>query len=182
MQQKRKPRFAPKPEHFERRQTTDRSFLALLVIVLYRFIPTSFIASLVPGDRRTTLDHLQMLFHKGLINRFQMSRKGEFIYFVDNNRTVQLVVDEGYRTTEDVDFDAIKTNRERRYAQSDDPGKRLFVKHELMISRFHFMLESACRQSNGQMALQSWKQGAVLRHTISIPELSFNAKRNVWYR
>src|SRR5437867_9429027 len=47
-----------------------------------------------------------------------------------------------------------------------------FLQHSLMISRLHFMLEMASRNSAGQVELAAWHQGAELRgHKVDVPEI-----------
>jgi hypothetical protein len=46
-----------------------------------------------------------------------------------------------------------------------------------MISRFRAMLELACRQSNGEVVLFDFKQGAELRHSVAAPVLTTRTER-----
>jgi hypothetical protein len=47
-----------------------------------------------------------------------------------------------------------------------------FLKHRLMISRLHLMLEMSSRNANGGTTLADWRQGAELRgNKVKIPEL-----------
>ena len=57
----------------------------------------------------------------------------------------------------------IKSHREKDYAHAAVSGQHMqlgFLKHSLMISRLHFMLEMACRNSGGRIQLASWSQGS----------------------
>lgn len=52
-------------------------------------------------------------------------------------------------------------------------GRLLFLQHELMISRFHALLELACRQSEGRVELVTFIQGAALNSYVEVPALRF---------
>src|SRR5262249_45042032 len=52
-------------------------------------------------------------------------------------------------------------------------GRLLFLKHEVMISRFHGMLELACAASNGSIQLTNFEQGPRLWSKVEVPKLSF---------
>jgi hypothetical protein len=52
-------------------------------------------------------------------------------------------------------------------------GKLLFLKHEVMISRFHAMLELACAGSNGLIELAHFQQGPTLWNKVEVPKLVY---------
>ncbi len=52
-------------------------------------------------------------------------------------------------------------------------GKLLFLKHEVMISRFHGMLELACAASDGSIELSTFEQGPRLWSKVEVPKLVF---------
>jgi hypothetical protein len=52
-------------------------------------------------------------------------------------------------------------------------GRLLFLKHEVMISRFHGMLELACAASNGAIELTNFEQGPRLWSKVEVPKLAF---------
>jgi hypothetical protein len=49
-----------------------------------------------------------------------------------------------------------------------------------MISRFHGMLELACRASEGRAKLLAWHQGPVLYHSIEAPKIVY--RNGEWHR
>jgi hypothetical protein len=181
--QQRLPKFRREPRALTNRQITERSLAIIETIHRYRILPTSLTVHLVVGDTRTTQQHLQMLFHRGLINRFAFPRignPGEFHYYLDNTAALDLLVEQGSDPTE-FDYEAVRRNKEKAYAAIHDPakademqGKLLFLKHEAMISRFHATLELACRNSGGEIVLAKWQQGAALWHHVPAPKLSYN--------
>lgn len=171
MPQQRTRRFIRQPERFSNRQITPRSFTIQHIIARFRFIAASMIIRLVAGDHRTTADHLQMLYHKGMVNRFQLIRNGEFIYYLDNPEAAQRLIDDAGISARDVDLEEVRNNREKHYADTEDPGKRMFIRHELMVSRFHFMLEQACAHTEN-VNLVTWIQGSKLHHTVAVPKLA----------
>jgi hypothetical protein len=56
-------------------------------------------------------------------------------------------------------------------------GRLLFLKHEVMISRFHAMLEMACSQSNGRVELSEFQQGPTLWNKVEVPKMSYKDGR-----
>src|SRR5262249_43198586 len=69
----------------------------------------------------------------------------------------------------------LRLNREAGYAEAAVTGQHMklgFLKHSLMISRMHFMLELAARNSGGRIHLAAWRQGAELRgHKAPMPDV-----------
>jgi hypothetical protein len=174
--QKRLSKFTRQPDFVAGRQITDRTLKIIEIVARYRFLPTSMLLQLVEGNERVTHRHLQQLFHKGLINRFSFPKPGtpgEFHYYLDNPKALELLILNGRLEQEQLDSDAVKRNKEKAYFEVNDPkksqqsaGRLLFLQHEVMISRFHFMLEMACNKSNGAVELLCWRQGPALYNTV----------------
>lgn len=202
MPQERLKKFTRDPNYafrFAGRQITDRALQIIATIERYRVIPTSLLLRLVGGDPRNAHDHLQHLYHRALVNRFcffgPTGRPLEFNYFLDNPDALGLLIDRGLADPTTIDFEQIKRNREKwtpvvesqspdvvtesaesinqEQMQEPSEGQRLFLKHELMISRFHGMLELACRMSEGQVKLLAWHQGPVLYRSIEAPKIVY---------
>lgn len=169
------------------RQITRTSLTIIATIHDYKVIPTSLIVRLVPGHEKNIQRHLQQLYHKGLINRFAFMRgrnPGEFHYYLDNPAALELLVLSGVERNS-LEFDEARRNRDKRYCDVNDSkrveemqGRLLFLKHEVMISRFHGMLELACLASNGSIALSNFEQGPRLWSKVEVPKLSFS--HNKW--
>jgi hypothetical protein len=168
--QQRLRRFVRQPELLASRQVTDKGLEAIATIERYRFIPSSLLVRLMPGGQRNNHRHLQTLFHKGLISRFAFPKfggPGEFIYYLDKAEALNLLVDSGQLRLTDEDrqqkLQLIWNHAEKNYAgihhNAGDQGKLLFLNHELMISRFHAMLELACRKFAGQGGAGSMETG-----------------------
>jgi hypothetical protein len=193
-QNQRLRKFARDPNYAARhpgKQLTTTSLSILAAIDRYRLIPTALILRLVPGNHRVIYRHLQHLYHSGLVNRLALfgrtGRPGEFNYFMDNTDALELLISEGVATPEALDFEAVLRNREKwRPLAAPEVGKRAtasieleetseaqryFIKHELMISRFHGMLELACRDSQGKVQLTNWLQGPKLFRSVEVPKL-----------
>lgn len=179
--QQRLPRFKREPDALAHRRITERSLAIIQTIHNHRILPTSLIVHLVPGDARRTQHHLQMLFHRGLVNRFSFPTHGnaECYYYLDNTKALDLLAEQG-SDPETLDYDGLRRNKEKGYADINDPkkseemqGRLLFLQHEAMISRFHATLELACRNSQGRVVLAAWQQGAALWHQVSAPKLSY---------
>jgi protein involved in plasmid replication-relaxation len=175
--QQRLPKFKRAPEALPRRQLTATSLAILNLLARYQVLPTSLLRRLAPSSKNITNSHLQLLFHRGLVNRFSFPRvgnPGEFHYYLDNPAVMALVERTGDRALAAV----IKRNREKRYADVHDlskveemQGKLLFLKHEVMISRFHAMLELACSVSDDKVALERFRQGPTLWHSVEVPKI-----------
>src|ERR1041385_4223402 len=164
------------------RQITNTSLTVLATIHDYKIIPTSLLVRLVPGHEKSTYRHLQQLYHKGLVNRFAFMRgknPSEFYYYLDNTEALELLVLSGVER-EHLEVDEVRRNREKRYCDVNDPkhteemqGRLLFLKHEVMISRFHGMLELTCSASNGSIQLTNFEQGPRLWGKGQVPKLAF---------
>jgi hypothetical protein len=181
--QQRLRRFVRQPEKLEGRQITDKGMGAVATIERYRFLPTSLLVRLMPGDQKNNHRHLQTLFHRGLVNRFCLPKyggPGEFIYYLDSASSLATLKDAGLlpvmtdhqlRRREEI----VRNNREHDYSKIhrniDAQGKVLYIQHELMVSRFHAMLELACRHSrfSGKVFLEQWKQGPELWNRVEVP-------------
>lgn len=164
------------------RRITDTSLRVIATIHDYRIIPTSLLVRLIPGNPKNIQRHLQQLYHKSLINRFAFMRgrnPGEFHYYLDNPEALRLLIAAG-ATPEDLQFDEVRRNREKRYCDLNNPsrtdqrpGSLLFLEHEAMISRFHAILELACMSSAGRVALVDFQQGPGLWNKIEVPKIIF---------
>ncbi len=121
-QQGRTRKFIRQPERFAHRQITERSLDIIEYLARYRFLPRSLLIRLVPGDSRTTDEHLQWMWHKGLIQRFAFPRignPGEFNYYLDKTDALTALKEHrpqfkvAHEHSEDV-----RNNRMRDYAPS----------------------------------------------------------------
>lgn len=163
------------------RRITNTSLAILATIHDYRIIPTSSLVRLVHGHEKNIQRHLQQLYHKGLVNRFTFMRgknPSEFHYYLDNTEALDLLIAHGVNP-DSVDREDVRRNRDKAYSDVNNPklteevqGKLLFLKHEVMISRFHAMLDFACIQSGGSIELTEFQQGPALWHKVEVPKLS----------
>jgi hypothetical protein len=168
------------------RRITETTVSIIATIHDYKIIPTSFLVRLVQGHEKNIQRQLQQLYHKGLVNRFAFMRgknPGEFHYYLDNTAALHLLVDHG-ADPGDLEFEEVRRNHEKGYCDVNNPkrieemqGRLLFLKHEVMISRFHAMLEMACSQSNGRVGLSEFQQGPVLWHKVEVPKLIYREGR-----
>jgi len=171
---KRLPKFQREPKAVSGCKVTARGLAVIAAIARYRFLPTSLLVRLVEGNEDVTHRHLQRLFHMGLINRFALPKigsAGEFNYFLDNTRALDVLVENALVQSADLDWDGVKRNKEKAYHKiheeaENSAGRLLFLQHEVMISRFHFMLEMGCNNSKGKAALSDWKQGTELHNSV----------------
>ena len=182
--QKRLRRFIRQPEALAGRQLTAKGLSAVAIIERYRFLPTSLLIRLMPGDHKNNNRHLQTLFHKGLVNRFALPKyggPGEFIYYLDSQASLTTLIEQGLlpdlgEEEHDRKMELIRYNRQNDYAQlhrdAGSQGKVLYIQHELMISRFHALLELACQGPKlaGKVFLEQWKQGPELWHKVEVPK------------
>ncbi|HEV7681912.1 MAG TPA: replication-relaxation family protein [Pyrinomonadaceae bacterium] len=164
------------------RRITKTSIAIIATIHDYKIIPTSSLVRLVEGHEKNIQRHLQQLYHKRLVNRFAFMRgnnPGEFHYYLDNTAALDLLIANGV-PLDSLERDEIRRNQEKAYCNVNNPkfieemqGKLLFLKHEAMISRFHAMLELACKDSAGRVELSDFQQGPGLWHKVEVPKLSY---------
>jgi len=169
-------------ENLPPRRITTRSIEIVDIIQRYKFIPTSLIVRLVDGDMRTTERHLQNLYHQELVNRFAFPSTfypTEFIYYLDDKPALALLINAGY-DPEKLDSESVKRNREKRYSEITMSremikmqGRLMHLHHELMISRFHFMLEKARAKSGGKVELLGFYQGSSLWNKIEVAKVLY---------
>lgn len=163
------------------RRITETSLSIIATIHDYRIVPTSLLVRLVQGHEKNIQRHLQQLYHKGLVNRFAFMRgknPGEFHYYLDNTEALDLLIAQGVDPNS-LERKEVRRNREKGYCDVNNPtlveemqGKLLFLKHEVMISRFHAMLELSCTHSGGNVELNEFQQGPRLWHKVEVPKLA----------
>lgn len=161
---------------------TARALEIIRLIERYQFLPTSLIVRLTGGNPRITQRHLQALYHKELINRFAFPRvgnPGEFNYYLDRTQALDLLVEAG-ANQDTLDWDLVRRNFAKDYSAinlgtniDDLQGRLMHLQHELMISRFHAMLELACRASAGRVELHDFRQGSQLWNNVEVPIMKF---------
>ncbi|MBK8809699.1 MAG: replication-relaxation family protein [Acidobacteria bacterium] len=172
-----------KPENLPPRRITPRSIEIIDIIHRYKFIPTSLIVRLVDGDIRTTERHLQNLYHQRLINRFAFPSTyypTEFNYYLDTRAALKLLIDNNYKI-EEADYEVISNNREKDYCtvtmgreMVKMQGRLMHLHHELMISRFHYMVEKACDKSGDKVKLLGFYQGSQLWNNIEVSKVYYD--------
>lgn len=166
-----------KPENLPPRRITPRSIEIIDIIQRHKFIPTSMIVRLVVGDMRTTERHLQNLYHQKLVNRFAFPSTyypTEFNYYLDEKSALDLLIDNGH-AADTLDYESVRNNREKKYSEVTMgkemvkmPGRLMHLHHELMISRFHYMLERACNKSGDKVKMLGFYQGSELWNTVEV--------------
>jgi hypothetical protein len=189
--QKRLPKYYRTDDTYKamaNRRITDRSLDIISWLSHYHILPSSLLAMLVEGNEDITYRHLQMLYHRRLINRFSFVNAlnpGEFHYYLDNTAALELLVEAGWAETQQLDFEGVARNKEKNWASvheqvEEKQGRLLFLKHEADISRFHALLELGCRASKGTIELASWQQGPALWHKIKVPRVKFDNQLALW--
>lgn len=183
LMQQRLHKYKRDPDRLPPREITARSLEIIRTLERYRFLPTSLLVSLTGGNKRISERHLQALYHKGFINRFAFPRvgnPGEFIYYLDDIRALNLLVNEGAER-EALDWEGVKRNKEKGYCDinlghriDDLQGRLMHLHHEVMISRFHALLELACKGSGGRVELAKWQQGSTLWHRVEVAKLIYD--------
>jgi hypothetical protein len=176
-------------ENLPPRRITERSIEIIEIIYKYRYIPTSLIVRLIDGDIRTTERHLQNLYHQGLVNRWAFPSTfypTEFNYYLDDRRALTLLINEKGYDPEGMDYETVKRNRDKAYSEITmsremikRQGRLMHLHHELMISRFHFMLEKACLKSGGKVELFGFYQGSTLWNKVEVAKVHFDKDGNM---
>src|SRR5258708_314308 len=165
---------------------TDRDLDIIETILRYRFTPTSELVRLVGGNEDVTLRRLRRLWEKGLVNRWAFPgfrTHSEFHYYLDDREALNLLVEHQrlFEVHEQM-LEELRNNREKDYASSAVNGQHMklgFLQHSLMISRMHFMIEMASRESGGAIGLQSWSQGSQpAGHKAEVPRVKSSRHGN----
>ena len=186
-------RFQQDPDNVHLGEITDVSLAVIATIERYKLIPSSVLVSLVGGNERSTQRHLHKLFHHDYLKRFTLQFVGgnahlpdrEMIYYLDNRKTLEELVRRSGVQEQSLDWTRVRTNRERYYMLLNDTDPRVrervrsrlnTIDHELDISRFHGMLELACRKSGGATQLTSWRQGSRFHRKVQAPEILYNRR------
>ena len=173
------------PANLPPRRITPRSVGIIDIIHRYKFIPTSLIVRLIDGDMRTTERHLQNLYHQGLINRFAFPSTyypTEFNYYLDERAALELLINNGHHADK-LDYEGIRNNREKKYAEITMgremvkmQGRLMHLHHELMVSRFHYMIEKACNKSGNRVKMLGFYQGSQLWNDVEVYKVTANHK------
>jgi len=192
--QHRLKRFIRQPDRLADRQLTPKGLELLATVERYHLLPSSMLVRLVAGDRSNNYRHLQTLFHKGLVNRFAMptiwGTPGEFVYYLDTATSLKTLEEHGLvelaAEKREQRAEITRYNRQKNWAglhkDPDMQGKLLYIQHELMVSRFRFMLEMACRHPKlfGKVTLEQWKQGPKLWNRVEVPKLREDREAGSW--
>jgi hypothetical protein len=196
--QARRKRFIRQPEKLNGKQVTPKTLFGLAIVERYRLLPSSLLVRLMPGEITNNYKHLRTLFDLGYLSRFALptllGKPGEFVYYLDSLPSLRLLIEQGLiQPGESLKHreEIIRLNREKAYSQlhkdPDQQGKLLYIQHELMVSRFHAMLELGCRlpQIAGKIILEQWKQGTELWNRVQLPQVKPSyyddkLKRTVW--
>jgi hypothetical protein len=168
-----------RPDTPRRGVISERDLDIIEAISRYRFSPTSELSRLVGGHEDVNVKRLRKLWEWGYVNRFAfpgIRTHSEFIYYLDSTTPLDLLIQ--HNRVNEIHpqmAEEVRLNREADYAGAVIRGQHMklgFLKHALMISRLHFMLEMTSRNSGGQLEVAAWHQGAELRgHKVVVPEI-----------
>jgi len=167
-----------RPAEKPKGRITARDLDLIEAVLRYRFSPASELIPLTGGNEDVTYRHLRRLWEWGFVNRFAfptLRSHSEFYYYLDSRQAVELLTElRGFQPHPAI-FEEIDNNREKDYAGAAVRGQHMqlgFLKHALMISRMHFMLEMACLKSGGAVELETWAQGGQLAgHKVEVPSV-----------
>lgn len=157
----------------ERRKITARSRDIIAAIHRYKVIPTSMLVRLIPGESRTTKDHLTMLYRKGLVSRFTFSTfdlSEECNYYLSNTEALKVLERYG-ASRASLDYKGVRRNRKKAPAGRQPIGRIMHQEHELMISRLRFMLEEGSRKAKEPATLTRFLQGPGLHQRVTAPKM-----------
>jgi Replication-relaxation len=167
-----------RPEAPRKGIVTDRDLDIIEAILRFRFSPASELLRLVGGNEDVTHRRLRRLWECGLINRFAFPfprPHSEFYYYLDDKAGLELLVAMRGTAIHDEMLEEIRNNREKDYANAALRGQEFqlgFLRHSLMLSRMHFCVELACRNSGGKVDLMSWRQGGPLTgHKVEVSKV-----------
>src|SRR6185503_8217100 len=87
------------------------------VIERYRIVQTSLLLRLIEANEQVGYRHLQYLYHADLVNRIcffgSSGRPGEFNYFLDNPKALELLAEQGNVDPSTFDLEAVRRNRDK---------------------------------------------------------------------
>lgn len=152
----------------------------LETVLAFRFCPASELHRLVSGNPKVIARRLRALWEHEYLNRFAFpdirTRATENHYYLDNQKALDALHRHG--RLEDIHptmQEELENNRKSDYASAAIKHQHMklgFLHHELMISRLRFMLEMACRKSNGKVQLTMFRRGADLQgYKVEVPEV-----------
>src|SRR5579871_3355346 len=167
---------------------SDRDLDIIEAILRYRFSPASELVRLVGGNEDVTHRRLRRLWETGLIARFAFPfprPHSEFYYYLENRAGLDVLAGRRGVEIHDEMLEEIRNNREKDYAGAALRGQHMqlgFLQHSLMISRMHFCIEMACRQSP-TVELTTWRQGGPLTgRKVELPKVRSTREGNeyIW--
>ncbi len=174
--QKRLPKFRREPSQIATPAMTELDLDIVRAIHDYPFLATSALARVLSRNPKGIARNLQPLYHHNRVSRFSFARSGssQFHYYLDQVATLQLLAARRGVSPEELDFESVRRNREKAYdgPEGTDQGHGLFLRHEVMVSSFHAMLEVACRDTDGAVELETWRQGPELWSTVEAADAS----------
>jgi len=173
--QKRLKKFEPQPNALPKYVNTRRDLEILYTAAHFRVVTTSLFQTLIDGSPKGISHRLQILFHQGLLQRVPGRINEECVYFVNNFDTLRLLAAHEMISPEAPEWDSVRNNQKQ-----STPPSPLFIGHELMISKFHALVALACRQTNGQVQLVSWRQGADVWDKVKLPKTRY--ENGEWYQ
>ncbi|PWU12019.1 MAG: hypothetical protein C5B51_01700 [Terriglobia bacterium] len=167
-----------RPEQPKASQLSERDLDILEVVLRYRFLGAAQTCRLVGGNEDVTHRRLRLLWEHGLINRWAfpgIRTHSEFYYYLDKRQALAVLADRRGLVLHPQMIEELRNNREKDYASAAVRGQHMqlgFLRHSLMVSRLHFMLELACRKSSGQVQLIAFEQGSSLSgRKVEAPKL-----------
>lgn len=182
-------RFAKfvRPEQPRRGQISERDPNILDVVLRDRFLSAAQIVRLVPGNEDVTHRRLRLLWEWGLISRWAfpgIRTHSEFYYYLDSREALDLLAEQRGLEIHPQMVAELKHNRDKDYAAAAvrfQPIQLGFLQHSLMVSRFHFTLETGAARLGSQITLAQWAQGSQLSgNKVEVPKVS-TSRRNGEY-
>src|SRR5689334_12996094 len=157
---------------------TDRDLDILDAVLRYRFCSAAQLVRLAGGNEDVTHRRLRRLWERGLVARWAfpgVRTHSEFNYYLDSREPLDLLAERRRLEIHPQMHEEIRSHREKDYAGAAVRGQHMqlgFLNHGLMISRMHFMIEMACRTSEGATQLEAWCQGGQLAgHKVDAPKI-----------
>ena len=168
-----------RPAEVDKGRISPRDLDIIEAVLRYRFSPTSELVRLVGGNEDVTHRRLRKLWEWQLISRFAFPgyrTHGEFVYYLEARKSLELLFQHGHLSEIHPRMEVeLESNKQADYAGAVDRGQYMqlgFLKHSLMISRLHFTLEQSCKNSEGRIQLEDWRQGGqIARQKVDVPKL-----------
>jgi len=174
------PKFSKfnRPEVHRPGQITDRDLDIVDAILRYRFCSAAMLVRLAGGNEDVTHRRLRRpvgAWPRRALGLPRLPHPQRVYYYLDNREPLDLLAERRHLEIHPQMLEETRSHPGEDYAGAAVRGQHMqlgFLNHGLMISRMHFMVEMACRNSGSAVALEAWCQGGqIAGHKVDVPKI-----------